>query len=73
VDFVHAEEVEDVLTDRGLTLALHTWMPVELREITTANLQTSHTLDRGVQPAHICIRVMLAIAGSICHIRLLDQ
>jgi hypothetical protein len=70
---VPAAEVADVQTDHGLTLALHIWMLVDNPVRITANLQTLHTLDRGVQLDHICIQVMLATAGSICHIRLPDQ
>jgi hypothetical protein len=70
---VHAAEVADVQTVHGLILALHTWMPVDNLVKITANLQTLHMLDRGVQLDHICIQVMLATAGSTCHIRLPDQ
>jgi hypothetical protein len=70
---VPAAEVEDVQMVRGPILALHTWMLVDNLVRITANLQTLHTLDRGVQLDHICIQVMLATAGSTCHIRLPDQ
>jgi hypothetical protein len=70
---VHAAEVADVQTVHGLILALHTWRPVDNLVKITESLQTLHTLAHGVQPAHICIQVMLATVGSTCHIRLLDQ